>query len=93
MTGYGAILVERRGRVGLITLNRPQALNALNGVAMTEIVAAASDFDADRGIGAIVVTGSDRAFAAGADITEMASKGYADVVGDGLFDGWTRFTA
>lgn len=87
------ILVERRGRVGLITLNRPAALNALNRDSMTEIVDAATRFDTDPEIGAIVITGSERAFAAGADITEMASKGYADVVVDGLFEGWGRFTS
>jgi len=93
MSDYETILVERRGRVGVITLNRPQALNALNRAAMTEIVRAASAFDADSEIGAVVITGSERAFAAGADITEMASMGYADVVVDGLFDDWTTFTA
>ena len=92
MTDYETILTERRGRVALITLNRPKALNALNRAAMTEIVDAAAAFDADHEIGAIVITGSERAFAAGADITEMASMGYADVVVDGLFDDWGTFT-
>jgi len=90
MTDYETILVERRGRVGIITLNRPQALNALNRTLMHEVVAAAEEFDADRGIGAIVLTGSDRAFAAGADIKEMASLSYQEVSLDGLFDRWSR---
>jgi enoyl-CoA hydratase len=74
MAEYETILVERRGRVGWITLNRPQALNALNARLASELGAAASDFDADEEIGCIVITGSERAFAAGADIKEMADK-------------------
>ncbi|RFA13277.1 enoyl-CoA hydratase [Subtercola boreus] len=93
MTDYENILVERRGRVGLITLNRPKALNALNAALMRDVVAAAEEFDADRGIGAIVLTGSDRAFAAGADIKEMATLSYQEVYLDGLFSGWAAFTA
>ena len=78
MAEYETILVEQRGRVGWITLNRPQALNALNGQVSEEVADAASAFDADEGVGAIVVTGSEKAFAAGADIKEMESKtGYA----------------
>jgi enoyl-CoA hydratase len=73
------ILVERRGRVGLITLNRPQALNALNDVLMDEMGAALLEFDGNEGIGAIVVTGSDKAFAAGADIGAMKDWTYMDV--------------
>ncbi|RFA12392.1 enoyl-CoA hydratase [Subtercola boreus] len=92
MTDYENILVERRGRVGLITLNRPKALNALNAALMRDVVAAAEEFDADRGIGAIVLTGSDRAFAAGADIKEMATLSYQEVYLDGLFSGWAAFT-
>jgi len=93
MTDFENILVERRGRVAIITLNRPKALNALNEALMTEIVAAATGFDADAGIGAIVITGSERAFAAGADITEMADKSYRDVYLGGLFSAWDRFAA
>lgn len=74
MTEYSTILVERRGRVGWITLNRPEALNALNSTLVRELAAAASAFDADEGVGCIVLTGSERAFAAGADIKEMADK-------------------
>ena len=65
---YETILVETRGKVGLITLNRPKALNALNSQVLTEVVAAVNAFGADAGIGAIVLTGSEKAFAAGADI-------------------------
>ena len=74
MTDYTTILVEQRGRVGWITLNRPEALNALNSTLVSELAHAASVFDADEHIGAIVLTGSARAFAAGADIKEMADK-------------------
>lgn len=74
MTDYTTILVEQRGRVGWITLNRPESLNALNSTLVSELAHAASVFDADEQIGAIVLTGSARAFAAGADIKEMADK-------------------
>lgn len=91
MTSYDTILVEQRGRVGWITLNRPDALNALNTRAMHEIVVAAEAFDRDPGVGAIVVTGSERAFAAGADIKEMADKTSVDMVLDDHFGAWRRF--
>jgi enoyl-CoA hydratase len=71
---YTSILVETRGRVGLITLNRPQALNALNNQLMRELMDALEAFDKDDSIGAMVITGSEKAFAAGADIKEMADK-------------------
>lgn len=92
-THYETILVERRGRVGIITLNRPKAMNALNGALMTELVAAATAFDRDSGIGAIVITGSERAFAAGADIKEMADKSYQDVSISALFSSWDDLAA
>jgi enoyl-CoA hydratase len=76
---YETILVETRARVGVITLNRPKQLNALNDQVMNEIGSALLAFDADEAIGAIVVTGSDKAFAAGADIGAMAQWGYMDV--------------
>jgi enoyl-CoA hydratase len=76
---YEAIIVETHGRVGLIRLNRPQALNALNPAIRSELLAAAEAFDADPAIGCIVITGSDKAFAAGADIKEMADQSYMDV--------------
>ena len=69
-----SILVETRGRVGLITLNRPQAMNALNNLLMRELMDALADFDKDENIGAMVITGNEKAFAAGADIKEMADK-------------------
>ena len=93
MTDFETILVERRGRVGLITLNRPEALNALNSTLMSEVVAATAEMDADTGIGAIVITGSEKAFAAGADIKEMADKSYQEVYLNGLFSAWDRFAA
>lgn len=71
---YENILVETRGRVGLVTLNRPKALNALNDALMDELGTALREFDADDAIGAIVVTGSEKAFAAGADIGMMATS-------------------
>lgn len=93
MTEYETILVETRGRVGWITLNRPEALNALNTQTMTDVVAAASLFDADDAIGAIVLTGSERAFAAGADIKEMESKSGLEMFMGDHFGGWARFAA
>ncbi len=76
---YENILVENRGRVGLVTLNRPKALNALNDALMDELGAALTAFDQDENIGCIVITGSERAFAAGADIGMMAKYSYMDV--------------
>lgn len=76
---YDNILVETRGRVGLVTLNRPKALNALNDALMDELGAALTAFDQDEAIGCIVITGSERAFAAGADIGMMAKYSYMDV--------------
>jgi enoyl-CoA hydratase len=93
MTAWKTIIVERRDRVGLITLNRPQALNALNLELLTELVAAATELDSDTGIGAIVLTGSAKAFAAGADIKEMVSKDYQEMYAADWFEGWSRFTA
>lgn len=85
---YDTTLVQTRGKVGLITLNRPKALNALNSQVMADVIAAAQAFDADPQVGAIVITGSERAFAAGADIKEMQSKGYIDVYMEDFFAGW-----
>ena len=75
---YENIIVETRGRVGLIRLNRPQALNALNRALMSELGQAIAAFEADTNIGCMVITGSEKAFAAGADIKEMADKDFAD---------------
>jgi enoyl-CoA hydratase len=88
---YENIIVETRGRVGMITLNRPKALNALNDALMNELGQALAGFDADEGIGAIVVTGSDKAFAAGADIGAMKDRGYRDVyMGEFVTRNWER---
>jgi enoyl-CoA hydratase len=88
MPRFETILVERRERVGLITLNRPKQLNALNAQVAREVLAALREFDADRNIGAIVITGGARAFAAGADIAEMADKSFADLQAQDLFADW-----
>ena len=88
---YSNILVERRGAVGIVTLNRPQALNALNAALVAEIGRAFDDLEADPAIGAIVLTGSDKAFAAGADIKEMAEKTYIEAYSeDFITRGWER---
>ena len=74
-----SILVETRGRVGLVTLNRPQALNSLNHALMRELMDALDAFDKDDAVGAMVITGNDKAFAAGADIKEMADESALDM--------------
>jgi enoyl-CoA hydratase len=87
------IIVETRGRVGLVRLNRPTALNALNAALMRELAQAIDGFERDAKIGCIVLTGSDKAFAAGADIKEMADKAFTDVfLGDFAAD-WHRVAA
>ncbi|QIM16874.1 enoyl-CoA hydratase [Leucobacter insecticola] len=91
MTETTCIQTETRGRVATITLHRPEALNALNSVLVRELIDAALAFDADPGIGAIVITGSAKAFAAGADIKEMAELGYSDMYLGGPFPGWAGF--
>jgi enoyl-CoA hydratase len=90
---YETILVESHGRVGLITLNRPQALNALNSQLMLELIGAAEAFDRSPDTGCIVITGSAKAFAAGADIKEMQSKTYIDAYLSDWFSAWDRLTA
>ncbi|MEL7049265.1 MAG: enoyl-CoA hydratase [Pseudomonadota bacterium] len=75
---YEHIIVETDGRVGTITLNRPKALNALNSALIGEIACAVQGFEADDAVGAIIITGSEKAFAAGADIKEMAALSYQD---------------
>ena len=88
---YEHILVETRGAVGLITLNRPAALNALCTPLIEELGHALDDYEADDGIGAIVLTGSDKAFAAGADIKEMQGKSFPDCYLQGFITtGWER---
>jgi len=88
---YETILVEQRDRVTLVTLNRPQALNALNGQVLADLLAAMAAFDADPGQGCAVITGSAKAFAAGADIKEMQAQGFADMYGGNFFAGWEQF--
>ena len=73
------IIVERRGRVGIVRLNRPQALNALNATLRNELLGAVEAFDADADVGCILLAGSEKAFAAGADIKEMADQSYIDI--------------
>ena len=85
---YQSILLETRDRVGLIRLNRPQRMNALNDALAAELGAALDDFDADPGIGAIVITGNDKAFAAGADIGAMAEWDYQKVYADNYIMSW-----
>jgi enoyl-CoA hydratase len=87
---FETILTETRGRVALITLNRPKALNALNTQLLSELSEALAAFDADPGIGAIVVTGSEKAFAAGADIKEMQTKTYQEAFLGDFFAGWNN---
>ncbi|MFN3983964.1 MAG: enoyl-CoA hydratase [Rhodocyclaceae bacterium] len=88
---YEHILIATQGRVGLITLNRPQALNALNDQLVDELGAALDGFEADDDIGAIVITGSDKAFAAGADIGAMATFSYMDAYkGEYITRNWER---
>ena len=85
---YENIIVETRGRVGLIRLNRPQRMNALNDALAVELRQALAAFDADDGIGAIVITGNDKAFAAGADIGAMAEWDYQKVYDDNYITSW-----
>src|SRR3954463_14397323 len=85
---YENILVETRGRVGLIRLNRPQALNALNSALIGELNGAIDAFEADANVGCMIITGSDKAFAAGADIKEMADKSFIAVSLGGFIAGW-----
>jgi enoyl-CoA hydratase len=89
---YETILLEKRGRVGIITLNRPQALNALNGKLISELNNAIDDCEADDGIGAMVLTGSEKAFAAGADIKEMTSLAFIDVFKNDFLEPWERLS-
>jgi enoyl-CoA hydratase len=90
---YETIIAETRGAVGLVTLNRPQALNALNSTLIAELNAALEAFEADAAIGCIVITGSDKAFAAGADVKEMAGKTYVDAYLTQFLAGWSRISA
>lgn len=88
MDNYETILVEHVERVVTITINRPKALNALNSTVMKEVVSVVREFDASDEIGCFVLTGSERAFAAGADITEMAGKSATEMYTSDFFGGW-----
>ncbi|GLK74986.1 enoyl-CoA hydratase [Methylopila jiangsuensis] len=90
---YDTLLVETRGAVGLITLNRPKALNALNAQVIGELARAFEAMEADEAVGAVVVTGSEKAFAAGADIKEMAAKTYAEAFLEDFTPVWRRLVA
>jgi enoyl-CoA hydratase len=88
---YENIIAEKKGAIGVITLNRPKALNALSAGLIADLGAALDDFEADAEIGCIVVTGSEKAFAAGADIKEMAGFSYMDAYkADFITKGWER---
>ena len=85
------ITLEVRGKVLLVTLNRPKALNALNSEIMNDIAAELVEYDKDPAIGCMVLTGSQKAFAAGADIKEMSDKGFMDMFHEDFFAGWDAF--
>lgn len=87
---YSNIMVETKGKVGLVTLNRPNALNALNGALIGEMSEALDAFEADDNIGCIVITGSAKAFAAGADIKEMQAKTYMQAYKEDFIASWDR---
>src|SRR3982751_245317 len=93
MMSYETILVEQRGAVTLVTLNRPQALNALNSDVLRELIDVFAAYDADDGQHCLVLTGSEKAFAAGADIKEMQSQGFADMYSSNFFGGWEQVTS
>jgi enoyl-CoA hydratase len=94
MTDYTTILVEQRDAVTLVTLNRPQALNALNSEVLKELIEAFQAYDVDPSQRCLVLTGSgEKAFAAGADIKEMQPQGFADMYASNFFAGWEKVTA
>ena len=93
MSEYNTILAEQRGAVTLVTLNRPQALNALNSEVLKELIAAFAAYDTDDSQHCLVLTGSEKAFAAGADIKEMSGQGFADMYSSDFFAGWEKVTA
>ena len=93
MSDDNTILAEQRGAVTLVTLNRPQALNALNGKVLRDLIAAFATYDADDSQHCLVLTGSEKAFAAGADIKEMQAQGFADMYSSDFFAGWEKVTA
>jgi enoyl-CoA hydratase len=90
---YETILIERHDAVTLVRLNRPQALNALNSQVLGDLIHAFAAYDADPDQRCLVLTGSEKAFAAGADIKEMAEQGFADMYAHNFFAGWEKVTA
>jgi enoyl-CoA hydratase len=93
MTTYETILVEQKARVGIIMLNRPKVLNALNQKLTEELLEAAETFDRDPAVGCILIAGSEKAFAAGADISEMQDQSYMDMYASDWFSAWDRLVA
>ena len=93
MADYQTILVEQRDGVTLVTLNRPQALNALNSQVLSELIDAFAAYDCNDAQRCLVLTGSEKAFAAGADIKEMQAQGFADMYASDFFKGWEKVTA
>jgi enoyl-CoA hydratase len=90
---FDSILVETRAAVTVVTINRPQALNALNGQVLADLIVAFADYDANPAQRCLILTGNDKAFAAGADIKEMQSQSFADMYAQNFFAGWERITA
>lgn len=93
MTQYRTILVEKHGAVTVIRLNRPEALNALNSQVLRDLIDAFATYEADDSQGCAVVTGNDKAFAAGAEIKEMSNRGFSEMFGENYFGGLDRVTA
>ena len=94
MSDYNTVLVEKRGAVTLVTLNRPQALNALNSEVLKELIEVFANYDGDESQRCLVLTGSgEKAFAAGADIKEMQPQGFADMYSSDFFGGWEKVTS
>ena len=94
MTDYATVLVEKKGAVTLVTLNRPEALNALNSLVLKELIQVFSDYDSDDSQHCLVLTGSgEKAFAAGADIKEMQPQSFSDMYSSDFFAGWEKVTA
>ncbi|MCB0098000.1 MAG: enoyl-CoA hydratase/isomerase family protein, partial [Caldilineaceae bacterium] len=93
MAEYENILVRQEDRVGVVQLNRPQALNALNSALMTELMHALRAFDGDDSVGCMMITGSEKAFAAGADIKQMAQASVVQMMNDPFIYYWDQLTA
>jgi enoyl-CoA hydratase len=94
MTDYSTVLIEKRGAVTLVTLNRPEALNALNSTVLKELIEVFAAYDADDSQRCLVLTGSgEKAFAAGADIKEMQPQTFSDMYAQDFFAGWEKVTA